>query len=111
MARGKRVAYLLLVFLIAAPGGLAIAQTSLPTTAPEVLPTPSLSRSQDDARAIAALRASMSAAHNVSYVAQVQTIRWGPGGAIASIAKVEHLAPDQTHRIYLAPDDVYGDTV
>jgi outer membrane lipoprotein-sorting protein len=102
MARAERVALFVAVFAVAlGSGGFAAAQTS-----PTPVPAPS-----DDARAIEMLRATMAAPRVTSYVAQVQTIRWGPSGATASIAKVEHLAPDQTHRIYLAPEEVYGDSV
>ncbi|MBV8602497.1 MAG: DUF4367 domain-containing protein [Candidatus Eremiobacteraeota bacterium] len=103
-ARSGLLALALLFSLTAAgtPPALAEATPS---------PAPSLERGQDDARAIEMLRASMAAARSVSYVAQVETIRWGPSGAIASIAKVEHLAPAQTHRIFLAPADVFGDIV
>ena len=107
MARARRVALLGLIFASAC-WGAALSQTR-PVPSPTV--SPSLSRQQDDARATALLRAAMTAARTNSYVAQVQTIRWGSSGTIASIARIEHLAPDQTHRIYLAPEDFYGDAV
>lgn len=110
MPRGKRVLVALAATLASASllAGVAASQPAPTASAPA---TPPLGRGEDDARAIELLRASMTAARVVSYVAQVQTIRWGPTGASASIAKIEHLAPNETHRIYLAPEDVYGDAV
>lgn len=80
------------------------------TPAPNSTSTVS-SPSQDDARAIDLLRAAMRAREVTSYVAQVQAIRFGTSGAVATIAREEHLAPDETHKIYLAPEDMYGDSV
>jgi negative regulator of sigma E activity len=109
MTRAKRVAVALVASAVLASAANGFAATPSPSPAPAM--TPALTRGEDDARAIELLRASMTAARAVSYVAQMQTIRWGPSGATASITKVEHLAPDQTHRIYLAPQEVYGDSV
>lgn len=110
MARDKRV-LVALALALASASSLAGVAASQPAPAPSAPATPSLGRREDDAHAIELLRASMTAARVISYVAQVQTIRWGPNGASASIAKIEHLAPNETHRLYLAPEDVYGDAV
>ncbi len=53
----------------------------------------------------------MHARQAISYMAQVQSIHFGPSGAVATIAREEHLAPDQTHKLYIAPGDLYGDSV
>jgi outer membrane lipoprotein-sorting protein len=57
------------------------------------------------------LHASIDAPKTVSYVGEVQTTRWGPNGASATLARIEHVAPDRTRRLYVAPDSAYGDYV
>ena len=97
MARAKRVVLSsVLAFAFAGAAGPSGAQ---PTPAP------------DDGRAVALLRDSMNARRVNSYIGQVELIRWGPSGSNASVARIEHQAPDLTHRIYVAPADVYGDSV
>ena len=53
----------------------------------------------------------MHARQVISYMAQVEAIQFGPSGSVATIAREEHLAPDQTHKTYLAPQEMYGDSV
>ncbi len=53
----------------------------------------------------------MHARQDVSYMAQVQAIHFGPSGAVATIVREEHLAPDQTHKLYIAPEEMHGDNV
>ena len=57
------------------------------------------------------LQGAMNAERVTSYVAQVQEMHFGPGGSVATISKEEHLAPDETHKVYLAPENLYGDSV
>lgn len=62
-------------------------------------------------RAVDLLRSAMTAERSVSYVAQVQTIRFGTTGSVATIVKQEHLAPNETHKTYIAPENLYGDSI
>ncbi|HEV7178632.1 MAG TPA: DUF4367 domain-containing protein [Candidatus Baltobacteraceae bacterium] len=57
------------------------------------------------------LREAMSAPDNVSYVGEVQTLRFGAQKSEAAIYRIEHRAPDLTRRWYLAPQDLYGDSI
>ena len=110
MARARRrhiVAPFAALFSLVA---IAAAQISLASPAPS--PTPKRTPATDQsARAIDLLRAAMMADQTTSYVAQVQTIRFGAAGSVATIVKEEHLAPNETHKIYLAPENLYGDSV
>ncbi|MGH7659665.1 MAG: sigma-E factor regulatory protein RseB domain-containing protein [Vulcanimicrobiaceae bacterium] len=105
MARAKRAAIVLSLVAVAAANTAAAA----PSPTPSATATSNVSR--DDVRAADLLRAAMNAEKTVSYVAQVQTIRFGANGSDATIVKEEHLAPDQTHKVYLAPESLYGDSV
>ncbi len=62
-------------------------------------------------RAVTLLRESMAAPLTVSYVGQLETIRFASNRANATIVKVEHLAPSSTRRWYLAPEALYGDYI
>jgi outer membrane lipoprotein-sorting protein len=53
----------------------------------------------------------VAAPKHVSFVGQMSTIRSGTTQAFAVIQKIEHRAPDQTRRTYLAPRDLYGQFV
>jgi len=55
------------------------------------------------------LRACILAPQSVSYVGQLETLRFGTNRAEATIVRLEHLAPDMTRRWYLAPEALYGD--
>jgi len=57
----------------------------------------------------ALVRAALEAPRHVSYVGQLQTIRWGTRVANATIQRVEHLAPSSTRRTFLAPEALYGE--
>jgi outer membrane lipoprotein-sorting protein len=57
------------------------------------------------------LRAAMQAPAKTSYVGQVQILRFGSQKSEASIFRIEHRAPDLTRRWYLAPQDLYGDSI
>ena len=63
----------------------------------------------DTAEAARLLRASMMAPESVSYVGQMETVRFGTNRSSATIVRVEHLAPDKTRTWYLAPEGLYGD--
>ncbi len=55
--------------------------------------------------------AAVAASSHVSFVGQVSSIRSGTSTALAVISKVEHRAPDETRRTYLAPRALYGQFV
>jgi negative regulator of sigma E activity len=57
----------------------------------------------------ALVKAALDAPRHVSYVGQLQTIRWGTRVASATIQRVEHLAPSDTRRTFLAPEALYGE--
>jgi negative regulator of sigma E activity len=59
--------------------------------------------------ATALVRAALDAPHHVSFVGQLQTIRWGLHVASATIQRIEHLAPARTRRTFLAPEALYGE--
>jgi outer membrane lipoprotein-sorting protein len=82
---------------------LALATASAPAQA-----APS---SGGDAAAQDMLRDCIDAPKTISYVGEVQTTRWGPHGANAMLARIEHEAPDRTRRLYVAPESAYGDYV
>jgi negative regulator of sigma E activity len=93
-------ALLALVFVAAASGN--VAKAADPPVAPPATAT------QDPA---ALLRSSIEAPKGVSYVGQVETVRFASSRASATIAKVEHRAPEFTRRWYVAPEALYGDYV
>ena len=55
--------------------------------------------------------AAAAAPKHVSFVGQMSSIRSGQTQAFAVVSKVEHRAPDQTRRTYLAPRVLYGEFV
>jgi negative regulator of sigma E activity len=57
------------------------------------------------------LREAMSAPNLISYVGEVQMLRFGTNKSEAAVFRIEHKAPDLTHRWYLAPEDLYGDSI
>lgn len=59
--------------------------------------------------ASALVRAALDAPRHVSFVGQLQTIRWGLHVAGATIQRIEHLAPSRTRRTFLAPEALYGE--
>lgn len=60
---------------------------------------------------MALLHAAVEAPRHVSFVAQVQLLKIGSQGSEASVFRVEHRAPDLTRRWYLAPRNLYGDSI
>lgn len=59
--------------------------------------------------ALVLLRASLGAPKLVSYVGQLETVRFSSSHATATIMRVEHRAPSLTRRWYLAPEALFGD--
>jgi negative regulator of sigma E activity len=57
----------------------------------------------------ALVRAALDAPRHVSFVGELQTIRWGLHVASATIQRIEHLAPARTRRTFLAPEALYGE--
>jgi outer membrane lipoprotein-sorting protein len=55
--------------------------------------------------------AAAAAPKHVSFVGQMSSIRSGQTRALAVVSKVEHRAPDETRRTYLAPRVLYGQFV
>ena len=53
----------------------------------------------------------VAAPRHVSFVGQMSSIRSGNSRAFAVVSKVEHRAPDETRRTYLAPRSLYGQFV
>lgn len=68
---------------------------------------PSPAPSAGDPNAL--VREALDSPRHVSYVGQLQTIRWGTRVANATIQRVEHLAPSSTRRTFLAPEALYGE--
>ncbi|NNM98927.1 MAG: DUF4367 domain-containing protein [Candidatus Eremiobacteraeota bacterium] len=56
------------------------------------------------------LRAALQAPHTVSYVGEIESIRFGAHGTQATLFRVEHRAPDLTHRWYIVPQSAFGET-
>lgn len=83
-----------------------LAAVAQPSPAPKASATPGVS---EDDQAARLLRASLRAPESISYVGQLQTIRFSTNKAVATIVRVEHLAPDRTRKWYMAPEAVYGD--
>ena len=110
MARARRAidrtaaAFVTLAVLVSANVAAAA-----PTPSPRRAVTSSLN--QDDSRAAGLLRAAMNAERVVSFIAQIQTVHFSSTGADATIVKEEHLAPDRTHKLYIAPENLNGDSV
>ncbi|MEA2689712.1 MAG: hypothetical protein QOJ39_1167 [Candidatus Eremiobacteraeota bacterium] len=55
--------------------------------------------------------AAAAAPRHVSFVGQMSSIRSGQTRALAVVSKIEHRAPDETRRTYLAPRVLYGQFV
>jgi negative regulator of sigma E activity len=55
------------------------------------------------------VRAATEAPKRISYVGEVQSTRWGASQAFSTIVRIEHKAPSDTRRTYLAPQSVYGE--
>jgi len=57
------------------------------------------------------LRQGMAAPRTVSYVGQLETVRFSSNRANATIVRIWHLAPALTRRWYLAPEGLYNDYI
>ena len=57
------------------------------------------------------LRQAMDAPRAVSYVGQLETVRFSSNRANATIVRIWHLAPSMTRRWYLAPEALYNDYI
>lgn len=55
--------------------------------------------------------AAVNAPKHVSFIGQISSIRSGKQQAYAVVAKIEHRAPDESRRTYLAPQSLYGQFV
>jgi outer membrane lipoprotein-sorting protein len=99
---------LALAAAIAASIALPTAIVAAHATSPRPSPAPSASPASGE-QAMSLLRASILAPKSVSYVGQLETLRFSSSRSEATIVRVEHLAPDMTRRWYLAPEGLYGD--
>lgn len=57
------------------------------------------------------LRQAIDAPKHLSYVGEIQVLRFGSQKTAAAVYRIEHRAPDLTRRWYLAPQSYYGDSV
>jgi outer membrane lipoprotein-sorting protein len=57
------------------------------------------------------LRDAVSAYAKYSFIGQVQDTDFGTSRATSVLYRIEHRAPDQTRRWYLAPESLYGDYI
>jgi negative regulator of sigma E activity len=57
------------------------------------------------------LRDAMTAPQRISYVGEVAVLRIGQKHSDAEVYRVEHRAPDMTRRWYMAPQELYGDSI
>jgi hypothetical protein len=78
-----------------------------PATAAPATPAASPTATVDKAAKM--LRECILAPETVSYIGQLETLRFSSTRAEATIVRVEHLAPDMTRRWYMAPESLYGD--
>jgi negative regulator of sigma E activity len=86
---------------------VAVALAALPAVALAAQPPTSAALSESASDAL--VRTAFEAPKRISYVGQLQTIRWGTRIASATIQRVEHLAPESTRRTFLAPEALYGE--
>ena len=56
----------------------------------------------------ALVRGAIDAPKHISYVGQLQTTIWGQSRATSTVTRVEHRAPGDTRKTFLAPPSVYG---
>ncbi len=95
-----RAARAALAFALAIAAGPSLAAAAAPATS-----VPSAT----DATAL--LRLSLDAPKTISYIGQIETIRFSSNRALATIVKVEHRAPGLTRRWYVAPEAMFGDYI
>jgi len=94
---------------IRAGGALVLAFILGGTAAPATSAESAVSATAPAEDPAALLRASAQAPATVSYVGQLQTVRFSSNRANATIVRIEHRAPSMTRRWYLAPESLYGD--
>jgi len=87
----------------------AVIAASLPAAGAAATPAPTPSAAASDATAL--LRLSVEAPKSVSYIGQIETIRFSSNRALATIVKIEHRAPSLTRRWFVAPESLFGDYV
>lgn len=87
----------------------AYAATPAPRPAPSSPRPAATSSAALDAQVL--LRDAVAAYHRVSYVGQLSSIRSGRKRAYAVVERIEHRAPGDTRRTYLAPQMLYGQYV
>lgn len=92
----------------AASALLALALSLAPTLG-RAAATPAPAPSAAPAAPAALLHAALDAPNHVSYVGEIETTRWGATSATSTIQRVEHLAPSETRRTFLAPPSLYGE--
>ena len=89
---------------------LALALTVLALNAAATAsPVANASPGGSDARPL--IVEAVAAPKHVSFIGQMSTIRSGTRQALAVVSKIEHRAPDETRRTYLAPRALYGQFV
>jgi negative regulator of sigma E activity len=66
---------------------------------------------QSGADGTALLRDAVLAYNKYSYTGQVQNTDFGSQRADSVLFRIDHRAPDMTRRWYLAPDELYGDSI
>jgi len=98
-----RTARLLVLF------GTLVLTAPAPGQAATRPPIPADVAAGTDARPL--IVAAVAAPQHVSFVGQMSWIGSGTRQAFAYVAKIEHRAPDETRRTYLAPRGVYGEYV
>jgi negative regulator of sigma E activity len=98
----KQPARLLVALALIALSATAVRAASRAATASPRPPTVA----GNDARPL--IVQAVAAPRHVSFVGQMSSIRSGTTQATATIQKIEHRAPDQTRRTFLAPRDLYG---
>jgi negative regulator of sigma E activity len=54
------------------------------------------------------VREAIDAPKHISYVGQLQTTSWGPIRATSTVTRVEHRAPGDTRKTFIAPPSIYG---
>jgi negative regulator of sigma E activity len=101
MTCGRPIARTLSRAALAATLALCVSGSALAAIAPAAPP--------EDPEAL--LRESLLAPLTVSYVGQIETVRFSLNRATATIVKIEHRAPQMTRRWYVAPEALYGDYI
>jgi negative regulator of sigma E activity len=93
-------------FVLFALSALSVRAASTPPPSHAAQP---MANAGSDARPL--IVAAAAAPKHVSFVGQMSSIRSGTTRALAVVSKIEHRAPDETRRTYLAPQVLYGQFV